>query len=132
MRARSETYEQFAARFPTATAPGSLPGGGVPPSELRNIMRDADDDELARYAVDRARIDAELARLNGPAIPDPNKTDEEFEAELAQFRAFAEEFGAFHEGFRRGRHPARRSRRAVRAHGRRQRGRRERQDGGGV
>ena len=99
MRARSETYEQFAARFPTATAPGSLPGGGVPPSELRNIMRDADDDELARYAVDRARIDAELARLNGPAIPDPNKTDEEFEAELAQFRAFAEEFGAFTKAF---------------------------------
>ena len=95
MRARSETFEQFARRFPTATAPGSLSGGGVPPSELRDIMRDADDDELARYAIDRARIDAELARLNGPAIPDPNKTDEEFEAELAQFRAFAEEFGAF-------------------------------------
>ena len=62
-------------------------------------MRDADDDELARYAIDRARIDAELARLNGPAIPDPNKTDEEFEAELAQFRAFAEEFGAFTKAF---------------------------------
>ena len=80
MRARSETFEQFARRFPTATAPGSLSGGGVPPSELRDIMRDADDDELARYAIDRARIDAELARLNGPAISDPNKTDEEFEA----------------------------------------------------
>ena len=99
MRARSETFEQFARRFPTATSPGSLSGGGVPPSELRDIMRDADDDELARYAIDRARIDAELARLNGPAIPDPNKTDEEFEAELAQFRAFAEKFGAFTKAF---------------------------------
>ena len=98
MRARSETYEQFARRFPTATAPGSL-SGGVPPSELRDIMRDANDEELARYSIDRERIDAELARLNGPAIPDPNKTDEEFEAELAQFRAFAEEFGAFTKAF---------------------------------
>ena len=97
-RARSETYEQFARRFPTATAPGSL-SGGVPPSELRDIMRDADDEELARYSIDRERIDAELARLNGPAIPDPNKTDEEFEAELARFRAFAKEFGAFTKAF---------------------------------
>ena len=78
VKTRTETYEQFASRLPTVDRRER----GFS-HELRGALG----------AIER--VNADLASLNGPALPDPRKTDEEFEAELVQFRAFAKSFGEF-------------------------------------
>ena len=78
VKTRTETYEQFASRLPTVDRRER----GIS-HELRGALS----------AIER--VNADLASLNGPALPDPRKTDEEFEAELVQFRAFAKSFGEF-------------------------------------
>ena len=78
VKTRTETYEQFASRLPTVDRREV----GIS-HELRGALS----------AIER--VNADLASLNGPALPDPRKTDEEFEAELVQFRAFAKSFGEF-------------------------------------
>ena len=111
VKTRTETYEQFASRLPTVDRRER----GIS-HELRGALS----------AIER--VNADLASLNGPALPDPRKTDEEFEAELVQFRAFAKSFGEFAREFDADGVPTDRSNRELRA--RRQRRRREREDGG--
>ena len=78
VKTRTETYEQFASRLPTVDR------------RERGFS-----DELRGALNARERVNADLASLKGPPVPDPRKMDEEFEAELVQFRAFAKSFGEF-------------------------------------